>query len=1620
VPPGLINVVAIAAGGSHNLALKVDGTVVAWGSNTSGQTNVPAGLTDIVAVAAGSSHSLALKREGTVVAWGSNTSGQTNVPPGLTNVAAITAGASHSLALISDGTVVAWGSNSYGQTNTPSGLTGVTAISGGQGDSLALIGNGAPWFGPVVPARQALAGSAVSLSVPVTGELPLALRWQFNGTNLSDGTNPVLALTNLQMAQAGSYRLAATNAWGGAVSAEMVLTVLPFRILTNPQPRTALLRGDTTFSAQLEGQGPFTNQWLFNGNPLPLGTNAALTLTNIQWSDVGRYSVRVSNRHGTITSAEASLAVTPVAAWGWNGQGQTNVPAGLTNVVAVASGASHTLALKRDGTLGAWGMYEYGQNPVTPPAGLSNIVGVAAGNSFSAVLKADGTVGAWSDYSTPATNLPAGLSNVVSVAAGYDKAMALQADGTVVTWGTSWAVPEGIGPIVQIASGGSHFLALRAEGTVVAWGDSSYGQTNVPPWLSNVVAVAGGLYNSIAARADGTVVAWGSNSSGQTNVPPGTTNIVGVAAGGTHSAALNARGSVVAWGTSGSGITNVPPDLRGVVRLVGGSYFSTAMVGDGSPWFAPAVVRYTALAGLDANLMVPVSGGLPLGYQWQWYGTNLPGATNAFLTLPNLGMNRGGPYRLVASNSFGVVTSPDLVMTTVPMRIHFQPRDTTVVSGQPASLSVSLDGQGPFAYKWLHDGQPVTSGTNSFLSIAATSWTDAGRYLVIVSNVFGSVTSAGAELRVIPVVAWGSGDYVTTAPKDLTNAIALAAGGGQILAVRRNGSLAAWDASGSGSWLTDIPSAASNTVAVATGSSHCLALQSNGTVLGWGHPWYSGSEKNPPADLSNAVAISAGGGHSMALKADGHVVAWGNAIQNTVPPGLDNVVAIADGGFHSLALLGDGRVVAWGLNDSGQSSLPADLTDVIAIGAGDNQSLAVRADGRLVMWGFTAQGQMNVPPSLSNVVAIASGYVHNLALRSDGSTVTWGGGASGQTNVPPWLGSNFVSVACGSYLGAVLEENGPPFVPPVVRSRVGLQGLTTRFYVPATGGRPLAYQWQFKGTNLPGATSALLSLTNLAPSQTGNYRLIVSNAWGSAASSDISLGVEPLRVTWPPQNTNSHLSGVITLTATVEGKEAFAYQWLFNGQSLIGQTNATLNLTGLEWSNQGSYSLRISNAYGTVTSAAAAVQLSPLVAPFNDAYLQANLPSGLRDIVAVAGGGDNLMALRSNRTVVAWGDNTYGQTNVPTGLNNVVAIAASWAHRLALKADGTVVAWGLNTSGQTNVPTGLNNVVAIAAGVSHSLALKADGTVVAWGEGSVGGQSDVPPGLSNVVAIAAGSYSLALKADGMLAAWGTYWSGYGNPVMTVPPDLTDVVGIGAGSGHAVAVRSDGRVFDWGASYHNQTLVPADLTNAVAVAGNYLGGLALRSDSTVIGWGYDRYDAMLAPEVTNVVAIAEDADVGLIGDGPPYLPPRFADRSGPAGSTIHLNLRATGKRPMAYQWFLNGTPVSGATNSLLSLRGLSPHQAGKYSLQASNALGTATVSNLNVRLDGFWLGAEPSQDPTQYKLGVFGPSNSRCAVLVSSNLATWAELRRLTNSGQIQIIPDSKVGRSRRFYRLMSY
>jgi hypothetical protein len=223
-PAGVSGVMAIAAGDSHSLALKSDHTVVTWGRDSAAEFMAPSALTGVTAIAAGYHHGVALLADATVATWGKNSYGYSTVPPGLGEVAAVAAGDYHTLALKKDGAVVAWGNNISGQTVVPPGLSGVTAVAAGGSHSLALHADGSvvAWGSnsggqcavpPGLSGVQALAaGYLHSVALKADGTV---VAW---GTD-DDGQAQVPAgLTGVVAIAAGAYHTLALTADGAVVA----------------------------------------------------------------------------------------------------------------------------------------------------------------------------------------------------------------------------------------------------------------------------------------------------------------------------------------------------------------------------------------------------------------------------------------------------------------------------------------------------------------------------------------------------------------------------------------------------------------------------------------------------------------------------------------------------------------------------------------------------------------------------------------------------------------------------------------------------------------------------------------------------------------------------------------------------------------------------------------------------------------------------------------------------------------------------------------------------------------------------------------------------------------------------------------------------------------------------------------------------------------------------------------------------------------------------------------------------------------------------------------------------------------------------------------------------------
>ena len=269
---------------------------------------------------------------------------------------------------------------------------------------------------------------------------------------------------------------------------------------------------------------------------------------------------------------------------------------------------------------------------------------------------------------------------------------------------------------------------------------------------------------------------------------------------------------------------------------------------------------------------------------------------------------------------------------------------------------------------------------------------------------------------------------------------------------------------------------------------------------------------------------------------------------------------------------------------------------------------------------------------------------------------------------------------------------------------------------------------------------------------------------------------------------------------------------------------------------------------------------------------------GIDNVKSVAASGSNL-ALKNDGTVWEWG---VFRLRVLFEEGTAAAVASGGTHNLALAQDGAVWAWGTNTEGQlgngtlveSTVPVqvvGLDQVKAIAAGSYFSVALKSDGTVWTWGSGNDGQlgnghlgrgvHSAIPVqvlGLSRIIGIAAGSgHCLAVRSDGSLWAWGRNKDGQlgnGDSVSSAVPvqvmGLDGVIAVAAGQGHSLAVNGNGTVWAWGDNRygqlgdgtHNNSLIPvqvADIEGVIGLGGGQYHSIALTSCGDIWAWGRNR-------------------------------------------------------------------------------------------------------------------------------------------------------------------------------------
>ncbi|OPY63605.1 MAG: Cadherin-like beta sandwich domain protein [Pelotomaculum sp. PtaU1.Bin065] len=570
VPYGLDDAVAVAAGDSHSLALRADGAVTAWGSDNYGQCAVPAGLAGVADIAAGAYFSAALTGDGRVVAWGRNESGECDLPTGLNgagNVVDIECGAYHALALKADGTVAAWGAGAG--CGVPAGLDHVVAVAAGYSHSMALKDD----------------GSLVIWGVSCGGEKDMSLNLQYVKAIAASQSYAMAVKWDGSLAVWGSpysYAYYYGKIKGQNVPLELDKKVLAVRANANDDHLLALYEDGTVagwgnnFQSQCSVPAGLN---LFAADTPYTGPRPAIPQTPAAYaaSDYVRAASKICN----VGNGAAVLNMDGTVKVAKNGRDDyllVNVPAGLNNVKAIsAAGSCNVMALRGDGTVVVWGYDGDGQCQV--PESARDVAAIATGGDSGSpvclALKKDGTVVAWGGNINGICDVPAGLSGVAAISVGSGHCLALKEDGTVAAWGANGAgqcdVPPGLSDVARVFAGKGFSLALKNDGTVAAWGDNSQGECDLPAGLRDVVDIE--INNSyprtcVALKADGTVAVWGENFYGMRNVPPGLHDVAAVSLGYAVFA-VKTDGTVVCWGNSHDSRTvNSLAALTGMNRVL--------------------------------------------------------------------------------------------------------------------------------------------------------------------------------------------------------------------------------------------------------------------------------------------------------------------------------------------------------------------------------------------------------------------------------------------------------------------------------------------------------------------------------------------------------------------------------------------------------------------------------------------------------------------------------------------------------------------------------------------------------------------------------------------------------------------------------------------------------------------------------------------------------------------------------------------------------------------------------------------------------------------------------------------------------------------------------------------
>jgi alpha-tubulin suppressor-like RCC1 family protein len=338
---------------------------------------------------------------------------------------------------------------------------------------------------------------------------------------------------------------------------------------------------------------------------------------------------RLYFKFGSVVFAIVETGTISAYAWGINGSGQlgddtitsrsspVSVVGGFSDWISASAGNGHSLGVRANGSLWAWGLNTNGRlgdnnitdrsSPVSVVGGFTDWISASAGNGHNLGVRANGSLWAWginsfgrlgddtiTDRSSP-VSVVGGFTDWISASASVNgsHSLGVRANGSLWAWGNNGqgrlgdntitsrsspvSVVGGFTDWIQASAGGEHSLGVRANGSLWAWGNNASSRlgddtitsrrspVSVVGGFTDWVAASAGFSHSLGVRANGSLWAWGSNANGRlgddtvtdrsspVSVVGGFTDWISASAGFSHSLGVRANGSLWAWSSNASG-----------------------------------------------------------------------------------------------------------------------------------------------------------------------------------------------------------------------------------------------------------------------------------------------------------------------------------------------------------------------------------------------------------------------------------------------------------------------------------------------------------------------------------------------------------------------------------------------------------------------------------------------------------------------------------------------------------------------------------------------------------------------------------------------------------------------------------------------------------------------------------------------------------------------------------------------------------------------------------------------------------------------------------------------------------------------------------------------------------